>query len=661
MPVTTQHNDTRRTGANLAERRLTPDRVRGVGGWHMRLRTWHPLDGQMASQLLYVPYVVVHGGLRNVVYAQTMKNYVDAYDAEDTTSPGTTAGLLWHTQLPAVTDPAHPYASGSAVGTPVIDRSTNTMYVVYGIDNGAFPVNGVGDSGYSVAFHIAALDIRSGAILRDSLIQAQVPSSVAPGYAQFEPQRQIVRAGLLLAQGSIYVAFASRWREETTNWHGWVMRYDAATLRLVAAFCSTPDQRALSEGGGIWEGGGGLPADDSGNVYFLTGNGPAGTNSHGNSIVRLTPTASGFTVWGFSAAADDPAHATQWANDDIDLGAGGSMLVPGASSLIGGGKTGVYYVMNTNGGLTKVQSYTAFTNWYDPSGRYTDWQSGPHLHGDPTYWAISHDSGYVYSWAEKDSLRRFTFHTASGALDTTSGVAAPILAQNYVMPGGEISLSANGTKDGILWVTHPFSTNGELVAFDARTLQVLWQDSITTPANFVPPTVSDGLVMVPTADGTLWIYDLVRSIVPIPPPRLRPVPPWLIPLGDPAPIVETTLGEVAPEIAERLRPPAGEGTRLLFTAALSGETLIDNIGIHYSMGYRGRGETLGTLTESNGSLILRTTDGQQLLATVVETAPNGWQLLRRRGDRMVRGVSTGPFAHVTFIQRLGSLIAFWGR
>jgi hypothetical protein len=654
VPVTTQHNDTRRTGANLAEKRLTPARVHGLGGWHMRLRTWHPLDGQVSSQALYVPFVAVHGGLHNVIYVQTQKNYVDAYDAEDTTNPGTTAGLLWSTQLPAVTDPSRPYASGSSIGTPVIDRSTSTMYLVYGVDNGAFPSNGVGDSGYSVAFHLAALDIRSGAILRDSLIQAQVPSTVAPGHADFAAQRQIQRAGLLLSQGTIYVAFASRWREETTNWHGWVMRYDAATFRLVAAFCSTPDRRDVSEGGGIWEGGGGLPADDSGNVFFLTGNGPAGTNSYGNSIVRLTPTAGGFTVAGFSAAADDPAHATQWANDDIDLGAGGSMLVPHTSSLIGGGKTGVYYVMNTNGGLTKVQSYAAFTNRYDPSGRYTDWQSGPHLHGDPTYWAVSHDSGFVYSWAEKDSLRRFTYHTATGTLDTTSGVAAPILANNYIMPGGEISLSANRTHDGILWVTHPLTaTTGEVVAFDARSLQILWQDSITVPANFVPPTVSNGLVIVPTADGNLWIYDLVRTALHLPPvPRLGPVPWYLIPLGDPAPRVETTLGELAPEIAARLRPPAEEKMKLLFTAALSGTTLIDDLGLHPGMGYRGRGETLGTFAENT----LRTSDGQALSATVVETAPNGWQLLR-----VERHETTGLFARVGYIQRLGKLIAFWGR
>jgi hypothetical protein len=70
------------------------------------------------------------------------------------------------------------------------------------------------------------------------------------------------------------------------------------------------------------------------------------------------------------------------------------------------------------------------------------------------------------------------------------------------------------------------------------------------------------------------------------------------------------------------------------------------------MGYRGRGETLGTFAEST----LRTSDGQTLSATVVETAPNGWQLLR-----VERHETTGLFARVAYIQRLGKLVAFWGR
>jgi hypothetical protein len=76
------------------------------------------------------------------------------------------------------------------------------------------------------------------------------------------------------------------------------------------------------------------------------------------------------------------------------------------------------------------------------------------------------------------------------------------------MPGGAISISANGSRDGILWVTmsadlqsdaafdvHP----GILVAVDATNLTELWRDSnVPAFAKFNPPTVADGKVFLPT-------------------------------------------------------------------------------------------------------------------------------------------------------------------
>ena len=61
----------------------------------------------------------------------------------------------------------------------------------------------------------------------------------------FLARRQIQRAALLMTpnpfdagERTIYVPFASRWREETHNWHGWVMGYDAATFAPRGVFCS---------------------------------------------------------------------------------------------------------------------------------------------------------------------------------------------------------------------------------------------------------------------------------------------------------------------------------------------------------------------------------------------------------------------------------------
>src|SRR5262249_37759602 len=147
----------------------------------------------------------------------------------------------------------------------------------------------------------------------------------------------------------IYIAFALRWHEESMNSHGWVIRYNARTFEQSGAFCTTRERREQNEGAGIWQGGSGLVGDPVGNVYFLTGNGDGTPPSYGNSFVKLTAVRDrtgrySFSAASFSAAANDPAHEVQWRTHDIDLASGGPMLIPGARRIVGGGKTGVFYL-----------------------------------------------------------------------------------------------------------------------------------------------------------------------------------------------------------------------------------------------------------------------------------------------------------------------------
>jgi hypothetical protein len=75
------------------------------------------------------------------------------------------------------------------------------------------------------------------------------------------------RPGLLLANGTIYLAYASHC--DTTPYHGWVLAYDALTFAQKGVFITTPN----GIDGGIWMSGGGLAADANGNMYAATGNG----------------------------------------------------------------------------------------------------------------------------------------------------------------------------------------------------------------------------------------------------------------------------------------------------------------------------------------------------------------------------------------------------
>lgn len=533
LSVLTQHNNSMRTGGYLLETQLTPATV--ASG--MQLRYSRPVNGILTAQLLYVHGVKINAKRLNVIYAFTDQNIVYAYDADEERDSGTPRGLIWKrvlpvTPVPRLSFPAQGGTGGGLLSTPVIDDSAARLYLVYAIDNRLFPPNGTGDGSppYEVEFHLAALDLASGIVVADQVVTGSVSTATSPGSVDFVARRQIQRAGLLLLRNplkknerTIYVAFAGRFLKSTHNYHGWVMGYDAKTLAPRGVFCTTPDRQMNDNGGGIWQFGAGLAGDENGNVYFNTGNGPASGNDHGNSIVKLTPVLQAgkydFSVQAFSAAADDPGHANQWRDNDISLGSGGVTLIPGLPRLVSGGETGMLYLMDIST-MKKVLSFEAFTvnpaNDPDPEGaRWRDWGHGPHLDGAWTYWAVSPTRGYIYHWGEKDFLRRFDYDPKTGQIDPASVATGDVLAKPFpVTPGGLISLSANGNKDGLLWITLSLGGTARILALDASTLRRVWDT--TAPAGAAtshngPPTVADGRVIVGTMNGNFLVYGLNKS------------------------------------------------------------------------------------------------------------------------------------------------------
>ena len=111
----------------------------------------------------------------------------------------------------------------------------------------------------------------------------------------------------------------------------------------------------------------------------------------------------------------------------------------------------------------------------------------------------------LYALAEKEYLRAFRYHLATGHVDEQPVLTAAGVRASDGMPGGAVSVSANGNRDGVVWVSvhkedamdgiHP----GRLVALDATNLTELWRDdNVPLFAKFVPPTVADGKVFLPT-------------------------------------------------------------------------------------------------------------------------------------------------------------------
>jgi hypothetical protein len=118
--------------------------------------------------------------------------------------------------------------------------------------------------------------------------------------------------------------------------------------------------------------------------------------------------------------------------------------------------------------------------------------------------------------AEKDYLRAYrVFSTgvieesASNTTQSTPGPYPPnfpLLRSPDGMPGGAVTVSSNGDRDGIVWVsvapreaTYDI-TPGAFMAFDALTLKLLWFDPGTDVyiAKFIPPTVAGGKAFRPS-------------------------------------------------------------------------------------------------------------------------------------------------------------------
>ena len=119
-PVATGRNDNARTGLASGETTLNTTNVSATTFGKLFA---YPVDGSITAQPLFVGGVLIPGhGLHDVVVVATSNNSVYAFDAETNEAGG---GLLWGPISMGTASP--PFG---VLSTPVIDLSTNTIYVV---------------------------------------------------------------------------------------------------------------------------------------------------------------------------------------------------------------------------------------------------------------------------------------------------------------------------------------------------------------------------------------------------------------------------------------------------------------------------------------------------------------------------------------------------
>ena len=505
--VLTAQYDNARTGASLNERVLTPRNVNVTQfGKLFALKA----DGDVYAQPLYMPDLEIPGkGKHNVLFIATENDSVYAFDAD-----GSSTAPLWHVSLANPDEGVKPLSEEDVscffisplVGitpTPVIDLKSGTLYLLARTKESKGFLHG---DEYKQRLHALAVTTGvekfGGPVEIRAAVQGDGAGS-SVGQINFDPLRENPRAALLLANDMVYLAWASSC--DVGPYHGWMMAYDAHTLAQKAVFNTSPDAGES----GIWQGDAGPAADRDGSVFVVTGNGAFdGTTKgrdFGDSILKLR-------LEGRRLALRDyftPSNQAELNDHDNDLGSSGPVLLPDQPSahphlLVAAGKEGKIYVIDR-----------------DHMGRY---QPGGDTHAVQTipgsqsaFGAMAYWNQNLFFIGSKTPLLDYAVERGHLALKASG-------ATRFFDSGATPAVSANGSKDGIVWAVssknwnEPARRPAVLYAYDAsrvayelyNTEQNSHRDRAGVALRFAIPTVVNGKVYVGTK-GEVDVYGLLPS------------------------------------------------------------------------------------------------------------------------------------------------------
>ncbi|MGB6544882.1 MAG: hypothetical protein WBE97_04590 [Candidatus Acidiferrales bacterium] len=505
----TWRNDLQRTGQNPQELALSPATVNATNFGKLFLC---PVDGQIYAEPLYVANLAISGGVHNVVFVATENDSLYAFDAD--ASPCVT---YWSdlnggaTSLLPTGEVVVPAADANSTsiqpfigitGTPVVDPTTNTIYVVTKSKN-ISALNPV----YVQRLH--AIDITTGIEEPGSPVvitplAAGTGDGSSGGMVGLDALTENQGAGLLLLGHTVYVAFGSL--STIAPYHGWVVGYDKTTLAQVSAFSDTPNGSA----GGIWLGGAGLSVDpDSGYIYAASGVGTFDANSgakpnndYGQSFLKLDP--SQLSVVDYFA----PCDATTLLSLGRDLTSIGILPLPDAAGsvahprlLLGGDEAGSLYVLDRS-------SLGHFNGGTCPdSAPVEEISLGASLSGTPAVWADSTGTIRVYAGANGAKLGAYPISNAVLA-PTPASQSPDVFSDQAPSP----AISSNAGNTGIVWALDSagYSSNpptpAVLHAYDAKNLaselynssQAGARDVPGVALNFTVPLVGNGKVYAGT-------------------------------------------------------------------------------------------------------------------------------------------------------------------
>ena len=490
IAVTTYHYDNNRTGWNPNETVLTPSNVNKAS---FGLLHSIALDDQVDGQPLFVPGVVITAGqyqgtTHDVVYVATEGNTVFAIDAHNG------AVLLNPNFGKPVPNPLGCNNNGPNVGvnsTPVIDLSSNTLYVMV-----------YSQSGSTQSYNLHALDLGS---LTDKVSPQLVTAShtLTNGKTYtFMAKYQRERPALLLANGSVYGGFGSFCDLSANLSRGWLLGWTAGTL---APFPSNQliDQQGTDSGSfflsSIWMSGYGLATDDSGNILFVTGNSDANTYDGVTNIQESAMKVSSTLTTVLDLFTPDDQVALD--EEDGDFGSGGLLVLPDQPGstphlAVAAGKDGNMYFMNEDnlGGYSPNQNNVLGT--YQIGGCWCG----------QSYFTDADGTGRVVASGGSSIILYQVQTSPKPALKFLKGSLNLPGSQN---PGFFTSVSSNGTSNPIIWaLSHP-TGNGKnpinLYAFDPEAGKSNMKKLYSKTAGFWPNTGGNSNLVPVVANGQVYV------------------------------------------------------------------------------------------------------------------------------------------------------------
>jgi hypothetical protein len=459
------------------------------------------------------------------------RNFGAPWDPNGITGPGGEQGCVDLTPSVGIT------------GTPAIDSNTHTAYFFAKTSDAVYKAH--------------AIDLSNGQEKSGFPVPISGNADNDPT-ASFDSFRHLQRPGLLLMNGIVYAAFGGHC--DFSPYRGWVFGVNATSGAITAKWTdealAPPPPTPLPygyPGGGIWQAGGRLVSDGSGDILLISGNGiPPATaapgnlapNSLGESVIRLRVNTTPGPLQGKLQPADffSPCNAQNLSDLDLDIGSGAPLALPDSfgtnpNLLLIPGKSPTLYLLNRNdlGGFQQGSSGSC----PDGSGHSGDKivssfdapNSAVGVWATPAVWPG--DGGLIYlPYQPNQSFAKVTaYRVVSVGGTPTLEVAGQSDDDPYGFGTSSAIVTSDGTTSGsaMMWIVRLPDGSGfgaELRAYDANpaggVLNLRGRYAVGQGTKFNTPTVDRGRMYVGARDGLVHAFGALpqgaAQIAP-PPPR----------------------------------------------------------------------------------------------------------------------------------------------